>query len=165
MSNSSNGGGGLTNWQLENYLSKDSVCKTQLVGVFAADEIEFDITRRPALLILNSDDSGKPGKHWCAIYVPQLGPPEFFDSAANLPQSYNITFQDFLVQQGPEYKIITARLQQEQSTTCGHFCLYYAWHRARGWTLEDIIDDMDLKKLANNDYKVVKFVKDVFNVT
>ena len=73
-------------------------------GVFARDEVP----PMKKCLIFNTDERGKPGAHWQAIYNA-----EFFCSYAIPPPFKGLK------------QIITEPVQSVRSSTCGLHCLYF----------------------------------------
>lgn len=73
-------------------------------GVFAIDEVP----RIRKCLIFNTDERGKPGTHWQAIYYN-----DFFCSYAMPPPFKGIK------------QIITKPVQNVATSTCGIHCLYF----------------------------------------
>ena len=61
------------------------------IGIFARDELP-DVTRekRPWCLILNTDLRDLPRTHWLALYAPQSGRIEIFDSFCISPSMYGL---------------------------------------------------------------------------
>lgn len=60
-------------------------------------------------------------------------------TAAGKPYMYNLTCY-----QGPQM-------------TCGQHVLFYYYHRARGYSMKEILTDFDSEKTLSNDIKVIKF--------
>ena len=103
-------------------------------GVHAADQLHL-LTLRPAVIVINTDPSWKPGRHWVAVYVPKHGPWEYFDSYGEPPTSPFI--QEWIDQRPYIYN--NQPLQSPVSDACGHYCIYYIVHRARGQTMDAIL--------------------------
>ena len=51
-------------------------------GVFSVDTPPD----KPRILVANTDESTKPGKHWIAIFVDEIGRREYFDSLGREPK-------------------------------------------------------------------------------
>ena len=143
--------------QIVNILSLDSNILKKFSGVFAADTLPSNISHLPKFLIVNSDVQSGPGQHWLALYIPPQGPPEFFDSLGLSPKQYLASFEQFLINHGPQYIYSDKRLQNYGSNTCGLYVLYYVILRCRGFTMHDIINNLS-SNLAQNDILTLNFV-------
>ena len=122
-------------------------------GVHAADQLH-EPSARPTAMVINTDPSWKPGRHWVAIYVPERGPWEYFDSYGEKPK---VSFvKHFLKNRATVINPKT--LQSPTSDVCGHYCIYYLVHRARGYAMDAIIDRFG-KDAERNDEDVYDFVR------
>ena len=122
-------------------------------GVHAADQLH-KIVERPAVMVINTDPSWKPGRHWVAIFVPAIGPWEYFDSYGEEP---NVSY----VRQFLHNKSVVWNRKSRQSPTsgvCGHYCIYYLVHRARGFKMDDITNRF-CKDKDRNDADVFSFCR------
>ncbi len=103
--------------------------------------------------MVNTDDSQGKGIHWVTYYFPKGEHAEFFDSLGSHPTRYGM--EEYLVDHGPSYLYNTKRLQG--GNTCGQFCIYYAMHRCRGCSMQDIVNQFT-DNLQDNDRKVIHAV-------
>ena len=121
-------------------------------GVFPADCLPIKIDKK--LYIMNTDPSDLPGKHWVAMFTGDK--PEFFDSLGNPPSFYRKTFEQFLINAGPDYIYNCQRIQDFGSTTCGYYCIYYVLLKSMGYSINDIVTSFG-KNLQSNDRIVESF--------
>ena len=135
--------------------TKGMVCEV-LDGVHASDQLH-EPTTRPSTMVVNTDESWKPGRHWVSIFIPLSGQWEYFDSFGKPPDSPFI--QTFL--QHKKIKFNSKVLQSDKSSVCGHYCIYYLVHRVRGFTMETIVNRFGKDK-ERNDRDVHDFVVDHF---
>ena len=72
-----------------------SRCCGQFVGVFAADRLPARLSsKRPLLLVCNTDRHDRAGRHWVVIYLGRdSSRGEYFDSLNQLPPT---TFKNSL---------------------------------------------------------------------
>lgn len=134
--------------QLNDCLKSDPIlAKLKLCQAIPCDLLENVIETqvpRPAALIVNSEPLGQPGEHWLAIFVPEEGPSELFDSFGKAGASYHPTIEAFLKQtsstNGGIYLTNHRRLQSQATQCCGEYALFYLWHRARGYSLKQILN-------------------------
>jgi hypothetical protein len=124
-------------------------------GEFPMDQLP---TLQPGAYIINTDDSDGPGQHWLAVYVDD-DIVEYFDSYGLPPCDSRL--ERFL---GKCYVYNAIPLQQIFSNACGFYCVYYILHRARNYSMIDIINVL---KKSDGDFVVKDFLyrhyKPVFN--
>ena len=127
---------------LVNALASDKIVNKYFINVYAFDQLpKRKLTQDSWLLICNCCPSFKPGIHWIALFkdVKRKDYIEIFDSYGQHPDLYNLTI--FCRRQGAKriwYN--TRQLQSAISSVCGHYCLYYAYHRARGHEMQNIVN-------------------------
>ena len=142
-------------------LLSDANTRQQFGDVLSITELPEKI--RGEIYIVNTDPHWLPGMHWVTFYFPENEPPEFFDSLGHGPQYYHIDFERFLLRNNEHgYIYNNTRIQGHGSNTCGYFCLFYSFHRARGIPMSSIIN-MFTSELWANDVWVYEFVKDNYN--
>jgi hypothetical protein len=150
--------------QLRRVLMSDSTTKKRFVDVCPADLLPSTIRLRPALYVVNTDASSRPGMHWVVFYFPRRGPVEFFDSGGHPPERYHHRFKHVLVANGPRYIYSRHRVQDFSTMTCGQFCLYYALRRCRGMSMQAIMRRFSTKNVRVNENKVIRFVRESFRI-
>ena len=95
--------------------------QTGFLGTFPRDQLPKRIKRRPSGIIINTDASDAPGRHWVAIYHSRDGCAEYFDSFG-LPPLYKEIIA-FLNDNNYGWIYNTVTLQDISSDTC---CIYAA---------------------------------------
>jgi len=120
------------------------------LGVFAADEIPR-VTSFPSCCVLNTDPARLPGTHWVAAYYYSRRSVEFFDSYGMHPIAYKLLFHPTNWNRIP--------LQSIRSSLCGQYCIYYLYHRARGYSLNRIVHDFSPSQPLANDRKVYRWFR------
>ena len=91
----------------------------------------YHLRTEPTLYICN--DNG----HWVALYIG-LERNEYFDSLGGAPSR---AFEDIL---GANYINCPVSLQSPLLPSCGYYCLYYGFCRARGISFDDVITTLRL---------------------
>lgn len=129
-------------------LHKDRTLYRHLKGVFAANDL-INLNISNGLYIVNTDERGEPGSHWCVFYFDNHTS-EFFDSMGQSP--------DYLTAQDRPYKYICEQLQSPHSNICAMYCIYYCYLRCRGNTLNNIVQS------CQNDEYVFDFVTQKFGI-
>jgi len=55
--------------KLEHIINKDNLLSKKFLGIFAADQMNFQVHKKPSCLVVNTDPSTKPGEHWTATFM------------------------------------------------------------------------------------------------
>ena len=142
--------------QLKRALERDTFTKKIFGGVFAADELPKTFDTFPCGFVANTDPSTKPGTHWVAFYFPSRDKGEFFDSYGYPPEHYG--FKSYKIETWNKYK-----LQSSWSNVCGQYCIFYLYHKSRGYSMSKIVN-MFTDSTSINDCNVACYVKKHFNV-
>jgi hypothetical protein len=146
----------LSSTDLEKFLFSDRVLCYNSGGVFPINKLPHNSLNKKCFIV-NSDPSYLPGKHWLAIFFPPNSLPEFFDSFGKSPSFYSENLLNFLLEENSKGFIYNSfPLQSSSSTSCGMFCLYFLYHRIRGYTFSQILEKFG-KNLEMNDSIVVDF--------
>jgi hypothetical protein len=111
-----------------------SICGDMFIGVFARDRLP-NTTRRPALMVINTDPVHQPGTHWTAVYIDKEGYGEHFDSLGQPP---NKTVEGYMKRYCRRWIISERQLQTLISRYCGHYCVFYCCYRSIGYDLNTI---------------------------
>lgn len=130
----------LNTFQLSHALSQSEMTRDKFEGVYPVDHLKH-IQDAPKMIIVNTDPSYKPGKHWLLFYSDR-NTIEMFDSLGRDITEYPHEITDFVNKFSHVLKYVNDRLQPVNSSLCGHYCLYYAYHRCNGDTMQNIIHDM-----------------------
>jgi hypothetical protein len=142
---------------LQHILSRDPYTCCWFKGFTTRDLSLPEKFSKPALFILNTDVYNGPGEHWCVLIIFNKSRGEFFDSYGNAPSFFG--FDHLFEPHCKNIKHNTVRLQGLEPV-CGHHCLYYALNRARGTTLNQLLNKFySVDNLKFNDRLVYKFVK------
>ena len=142
--------------QLKRALERDTFTKKIFGGVFAADELPKTFDTFPYGFVANTDPSTEPGTHWVAFYFPSHDKGEFFDSYGYPPEHYGLESYD--IETWNKYK-----LQSSWSNVCGQYCIFYLYHKSRGYSMSKIVN-LFTDSTSINDCNVACYVKKHFNV-
>ena len=136
---------------------RDQLLGDSFLGVYSVNGLpSIHPTRKgPVTLIVNTDTTNLPGQHWIAIYIDKDNTGEVFDSFGRLPPSYVQRWMNLRTRYWSHSKEC---VQSLFSTQCGAFCLYYLYHRIRGYPLNVILSHFDYIFLHCNDRIVENFV-------
>ena len=146
--------------QLEKAIHSDPCLSTlRHKEVLAADELS--LIKSPGAYIVNTDPSHLPGQHWIAIFVSANGSMEIFDPLGYPPRHYPF-LKTYL--RGKNFTHNTKRWQLSGTSTCGQHCLFYLYHRCRGWTLSQLNNFYWHSDLSQNERLVLIFVEHYFSI-
>ncbi len=134
----------------------DEEIQKDALGVFPADKLKHG---RPGCMIINEDDSGKPGSHWVAVFILTENKCEYFDTYGRGRATPRIEkfLAKFDVLQG------SRQVQSTFSTACGQHCIYYLYNRCRGIPFTAILDSYSDNQ-QQNDEMVTDFVNTHFGL-
>ena len=114
---------------------------------------------------MNTDPSNMPGTHWISIWIDlsmtqRGGGGQFFDSyGTDVP----VVFRNYLQKHTDQWDFNRRTLQSIWSDVCGHYCLFYLTHKARGYSMNRIVN-MFGNNTMDNDNKVFNFVNQHFKI-
>ena len=138
--------------QLKRALERNTFTKKIFGGVFAADELPKVITS-PCGFVANTDPSTEPGTNWVAFYFPSREKGEFFDSYGYPPEHYG--FESYKIETWNKYK-----LQSSWSNVCGQYCIFYLYHKSRGYSMSKIVN-LFTDDTSINDRNVLVMLKNI----
>jgi hypothetical protein len=151
--------------QIKEILSNTLVYKKDVdFNVCSANEIFYIKVKKPAVFVVNTDTSNKPGSHWVCFYFPKSNYAEFFDSLGNSPDYYWNSFKNFLIANSSRYFYNTNRIQDYKSQLCGEYCIYYILERCQGVSFKHIINGFSQTFYDLNDYKISEYLKHVLDI-
>ena len=136
--------------QLWNPLVNNKVTEPYFDGIFPKDMLKI-IENKPKLIICNTDPSDKKGQHWVLFFF-ERNLIEFYDPLGHNISYYGNEFSELINKFGNKYKWVKIRTQPINSDLCGEYCLYYAYGRCKGYSMEYIIKTMSSAR------KIIKFV-------
>ncbi len=114
----------------------------------------------PALYILNTAPMASRGEHWCAVYFEGMTQ-EFFDSFGMSPAFYGFDALLNTREMSPtRLSFNKIPLQSFTSIVCGHHCVLYAFHKCRGYSLNEVVSlyPGDVTDRGKNDKFALNFV-------
>ena len=116
--------------------------------------IELHLPQLPILLIVNTDSSNLPGKHWKAVYISSDKVGEVFDSLALLIGIYLQQWMNTFAKKWTSSKVT---VQSPLSATYGAFTLYFVLNRLNMKSMKQCINIFS-KNLHANDVVMKTFV-------
>ena len=146
--------------QLGKIAKRDSHVRWHFKGVFAANNLPNKLHVNN-LAIVNCCNQNLPGQHWVAICQTSENTMEFFDSFGQMPSVYNLQGKlpktQYIV-----YNPLT--LQDIASEVCGHYCLYFCYYKARGYSMAQLIEQNFSDDTLNNDIRVLSIINKLFKL-
>lgn len=129
---------------IESLLKSNSLTEDMFKGVFPSNKIPKNIAKKKTKqgFIFNLDPSYKDGSHWISIVItPENQRNIYFDSYGWPP--LNSAFKKFMKD---DYVYNKHKMQNDYSTACGQWCLYFLLNQAL-----DVSLDSQVKLLKNQD--------------
>ena len=137
--------------QINKILRQNVLTAETFLGCAPSDKIPIT-DLYPYAVVVNTDDSSRPGEHWVALYVPSEDTVEYFDSYGDEPNE-NLSHYIGLF---PDVKRSEESLQSLFSKVCGQYCIYFVIQRCLGRSFDDIV--AHLRELINPDFYVARYV-------
>jgi len=143
-------------------LSNDPLTRRIFDGFWFPDLLPI-LSKLPALIILNTDDSSGPGEHWCAAYFSPSKHCEFFDPLGEPPENtvLGYSFLHHLSTYAKTIEYNKEAVQDINAKTCGPHCIYFAYYKAREIPLKNIISDFYTADDKVNDDIVSEFINNI----
>ena len=138
------------------YMKNDVYITLMMGGVMAKDLLP-NPTSNPKLFILNLDKSNERGSHWIALLLSNNYISEYFDPLGHKPDIY---IKQYFNKHCIPYLVSTQQYQSPVSSSCGKFCLFYCYLRARGKTMQEIVQYFNDNTLYNE-----VFIDEFYNIT
>ena len=124
---------GLNTIELRDALKANNITNRIFNNVLASDEFHALSYLEKPLFIVNSQPASMSGEHWMGIYVDTLHlVVEIFDSLGKHLQDYRLKLPQFISNYRVEY-VLDSRVQQKESSLCGHYCLFYSLMKGDGY--------------------------------
>ena len=146
--------------EIEDLLCRDPIICPIFGGVFPSDRLPHHKPPGKHLYVANTDPARLGGQHWVAFFFQSNGECVYFDSYGLPPQIPS--FVKFIKRNATNWTFNNKRLQDAGSVVCGHYCIFFAYHMARGKTLPQVIKHFS-NNLRFNDRLVKAFIRKVYH--
>jgi len=151
----------LSTLDIEKVMKSNKYTKKCFKGVFAIDKIPKKVKSKPAMYVINTDKSSKPGQHWLAVYFPSNGCSEFFDSFGRPPANY-VEIKKFLKNNSKCIIYNNKQLQSLLTQVCGQYCCVFLMNKCKRKSMKMFVKLFNVKKPYENDIKIMKLFKKEF---
>lgn len=111
-----------------------------LVRVLARNQLPRYIDRtKPAVFVVNTDPSWRPGSHWVGLHYDGMGQFEYFDSFGLPPTVYR-NIHRFITRNSDRPVGYNSRILQDVlSDYCGLYVIHFVLMKARGANMKDLL--------------------------
>ena len=154
----------MNNFEIENLLTSVKYTKSLFAGVYCVDNLPSHVQLYPSVYVINTDESNGSGEHWVCVYFDVNCNAEFFCSFGNAPDYYDKRILKFIKNNSFLWKSNTKRLQNDLSTVCGQYCIFYCFCKAHYFTMNKICS-LFSADYVSNDYIVNAFVCTNLNIS
>lgn len=141
--------------------------RCRFLGVFPADHVpstKNDVSKQVSCCVANTDPHTRDGEHWVAFVYHGRGI-EYFDPFGMPLDAYPALHNRMRKQQLSISSLVSlsAPVQPPLSTACGHFCIYFLFHRCRALstTPSRIIKHLLRLPMSTRDAYVYSFLRRV----
>lgn len=150
----------MDNYQIAHIASIHKHCKNWYGGVFTPDTLPIEHKKYPVFYICNTALMKEEGKHWVAIIIPSRDSPlEYFDSLGKSAKQHNSLLEKYLIANSKgKYIQNSTPYQDNDSSTCAEFCLYFCDLRAQNIPFPTILQTFDRDNLTINELLVRSYV-------
>ena len=144
--------------RIHHILSLDTYTAPMFKGFSCPDLPLPSINALPAIIVLNSAPSWSAGEHWCLACFDKTNLCHFYDPFGKSPDLYGFTPQ-LMVKCNEAIRFNRKKVQNIASKTCGHHCMYFALHYARGYSPEEIMKTYHPTDTRKNDNMVFEYLQ------
>ena len=116
--------------EIDEILSNNPITDKFYMGCFPSNKLP-KCEHFPCSMVINFDDSTKPGTHWVAIYAPDETEVNYFDSFGGGEtdiENINQYLQD-------NFRLVTNRskvVQSKRSKVCGYYAIFFIYLSSKG---------------------------------
>jgi hypothetical protein len=146
--------------EILNQVKKYDYMNNNFCGVYSIDMLPQKKIIRPCGLIVNTDKSMYGGSHWFGIFLPRIGPIEYFDSFGIVPQNEEV--YEFFNKNGNLWTYNSKQIQSNKSQSCGKFCLLFLAFRMKNISFKYFINLFSDNKSYNENLVKALFEKFFF---
>jgi len=126
--------------------------KVAFKGVRSANNFPTSINNTPMCFVTNTHCEHYSGEHWVSIYVDKHRRCHYFDPYG-LPPPHK-QWQQWIKRHCRGFTTFRKQIQPLNTKTCGHFSIYYLYHRVHA--PDSMSDHMLMHNISNK--QVVMFV-------
>lgn len=139
---------------------KKVIFKKYFGGIFAIDNLPKKIYDKH-FIIVNTDISEGPGKHWFTL-VRLKNTIEYFDSLGVDKQKQDFICSHFNITGISYVALNKTQLQPLTSSLCGEYVLFYLFERYHNLDLDfdELLNQIFSENFMQNDETVIKFMTD-----
>ena len=123
-------------------------------GTYSSDTLPNILDSwRPLVIVVNTDPSTQPGKHWIGMFFDECGNGEFFDSFGQYSAR---VFERYMNKYCSVWSYNNKQLQSLISRFCGHCVIWFCVFNARKYSLTKLLRNVS-SDTGLNDYLAHKF--------
>ena len=126
----------MNGFEISQCLEQHPLTSHSFKGVYSRDELKNKHLQPGNLFIINTDKRQDPGAHWVLFYRGRSDPPLYFDSYGNPPLHKEM--YEFAIKDNETFGYNAWRLQDVDSSVCGHYVTYLAARLCAGESIENI---------------------------
>lgn len=138
--------------------------KKYFTGVFSINTLPKKLSN-PSFLICNFDIDSNPGSHWFCLFKTTKTQLECFDSLGLNEEKQNLLDKYCQIRYISSLIYNQTQVQNNSTSTCGKFALYFAIHRLHNLDLSftELLNEIFEENVENNESKVASFFDEMKN--
>ena len=150
---------GLTTSRIDSMLRNNAATKKYYVGTFPSC-LSVKTNKRDYCFITNTDNHEEPGEHWNCWFVRGRNI-IFFDSFGRELSDFPEHYLD-IIKEYDNIEYTRTRVQGWLATTCGYYCLHFAYLMSLGLNFQSFLNDYNNNNHELNDKNVVDIVNSIY---
>lgn len=143
-------------FEIEDFCTRDPCIRRIFKGVYSIDHLP-ELFSLPSSIVVNTDKRSGRGKHWVVVTVDAWSRGWYFDSYGFPPLQRALL--NFMKDNCAVWQYSSAPVQSITSVKCGHFCLFYLYHIARGQPVSRVLSSFSTTNPRANDSIVTRWYR------
>lgn len=140
--------------QLEHFLKDNRYTKPYFIGVYPADQLPQKLPNdKTTAFVMNTDPSGRSGRHWLAVIVSRRAI-EVFDTGGENSIKLNKYLKKF-IHKNPRPRLLYNKypVQGPSSDVCGEYAALFLLSRMQKISYKRFLSEFSASHLVYNDLK------------
>ncbi len=147
--------------ELKDIINSINSAKQYFKGIFSINTLPRKLSV-PSFLICNYDIDKKPGSHWFCVFKSSTKILECFDSLGLTEEKQTLLKNHCKIDNIGSICYNQTQVQNNLSSTCGKFVLYFAIQRLHNLDLNftELLNEIFEENVNNNEIRVSNFLQD-----
>lgn len=130
------------------------------LGVFAIDQLDnIKSLKKGSSAVINLEHIYQSGSHWVCFYIDKKQKVAYYFDSFGLPPPSRVV--SLFHKHGIAYSYNSAHLQQNESSSCGMFCIYFIRELSSGRSIYDVLYSLPSPVAPSKSNE--RFIKNYYN--